>query len=92
MANKSNLIQSVDRAMLIIETLKNAKRDMGVSEISRETGLHKSTVFGLISTLEYRNYIMQNEETLKYKLGLKFLEISNEIIENIDINQIIRHV
>ncbi|WHH59278.1 IclR family transcriptional regulator [Petroclostridium sp. X23] len=87
---KTGIIQSVDRALTIVETMYNAKEELGVTELADIIGLHKSTTFGLLSTLENRGFVTQNKDTGKYGLGLKFLEIGTEILENMDVRQIIK--
>jgi DNA-binding IclR family transcriptional regulator len=87
---KSSIIQSVDRALMIVEALHSAKKELGVTEISEMLGLHKSTTFGLICTLENRGFLSQNKEIGKYKLGLRFMEIGNAIHENLDLRQIVK--
>jgi len=44
-----------------------------MSEISKELGLGISTTYRLLGTLKYKNYIEQNPQNLKYKLGYAFL-------------------
>ena len=72
----SGYIQSVDRALSILEIFSSRKPEIGVSEIARLLNLNKSTVFGLISTLERRGYIEQNPDNGLYRLGLKTIELS----------------
>ena len=49
---KSNFIQSVDRALQILEAFSRKNKELGVTEIANNVDLHKSTVFGLLATLE----------------------------------------
>ena len=49
-------VQSIDRALSIIETLAGEKEGLGVTEISTRVGLHKSTVHRLLSALGERGY------------------------------------
>ena len=45
-------IQSVDRALNIVEFIAKNNGNCGLSEISRSLGLNKATAYGLLSTLE----------------------------------------
>ena len=47
-------VQSIVRALSIIETLAGEKEGLGVTEISTRVGLHKSTVHRLLSALGER--------------------------------------
>ncbi len=70
-SGNANIIQSVDRALRILEGFSLKEKELGVTEISKRTGLNKSTCFGLIQTLQNRGYLEQNSENGKYRLGLK---------------------
>lgn len=82
------LIQSVERAADILELFMISKPELSVKEISDHLGLSKSTVHGLIKTLEHRGYLQQNPEDLKYKLGLKLFELGSFIGSQLDIVKI----
>jgi len=75
------IIQSVDRALSILEFFNNDHSEAGVTELSTALNLNKSTVFGLISTLENRGYLVQNPENGKYRLGFALLERSSCVNE-----------
>lgn len=85
--NKSNenVIQSVSRAIQIIRCFENYE-ELGVTEISKMTELHKSTAFGLISTLEANKLIEKNEHTGKYRLGLELFRLGTKV------NSTLRHI
>ncbi len=72
-----NTIQSVDRALSILELFTPQKTEWGVSEIARALSLNKSTAFGLISTLEYKKYLEKGKDGVKYRLGLRVLDLSS---------------
>lgn len=69
-------IQSVDRALSILECFSLERQELGVSELARLLSLNKSTAFGLVSTLERRGYLQQNSDNGKYGLGLKALDLA----------------
>jgi IclR family KDG regulon transcriptional repressor len=89
MPKEKYLIQSVRRALAIIDALSNHST-LGVTELSEILGLHKSTVFGLLSTLEYEGYVCQNTHTGKYELTLKLFEIGSKVFEELDLRKIAR--
>ncbi len=86
--SKSSLIQSVDRALQILETFSREKKELGVTELSNILGLHKSTTFGLLATLENRGFVDQNISTGKYKLGLKLFELGNLVKDSMELRAI----
>lgn len=64
-------VLTVIKALDIIELLSKdtSNRGIGISELSRETGLGKSTIHRILDTLLYYRYIDKNEETNRYRLG-----------------------
>lgn len=80
-----NLVQSVERALTILEILSHYNNGLGVTELSEKVNLHKSTVYRLLSTLIEKGYVMQDEETNKYKITLKLFEIGNKKVESMDL-------
>lgn len=86
----SETIVSVERALDVILTLYNNGREMGITEISKELGLHKSTVHRILVTLEKRNFVYQNLENDKYWLGNKLFAIGLLVGEKISIIDTVR--
>jgi len=81
----NNAIQSVSRAIQIIRCFENSE-ELGVTEISKIVGLHKSTAFGLISTLEINKLLEKNNSTGKYRLGLELFRLGTKV------NSTLRHI
>ena len=78
------MVQSVDRAIAAMEILA---RDgwVGVTEISRELDIHKSTVFRLLATLERRGVVEQHVDTQKYRLGFAVLRFASAVRSSLDL-------
>jgi IclR family transcriptional regulator, KDG regulon repressor len=79
------MIQSVDRALQIITIVSTRKDGFGVTELAEQLNLNKSSIFRLLSTLAAHNFIEQDSETKKYRLGYKYLELSSKLLDSIDI-------
>jgi len=78
-------VQSIDRAVAILDCFSEEKKELRLSEISERLGLNKSTVHGIISTLKYHGFISQDEETQKYKLGIRFVQFGDLVINSMNI-------
>ena len=63
-------VAAVDRALTILEAFTADDRGLTLSEISRRTGLYKSTALRLAESLEKFGYLRRDEEGY-YKLGAK---------------------
>ena len=69
----SEIINALDRALDVMILLYHEKREMGVTEISKELGVYKSTIHRTLYTLENKGFVNQNKENGKYWLGTKNL-------------------
>ncbi|MBD2870583.1 IclR family transcriptional regulator [Paenibacillus arenilitoris] len=81
------IIQSVERALLILDLFDEYNQELKITEISAKMNLHKSTVHSLLKTLQEYRYIEQNAENGKYRLGLKLLERSGQLTQSMDIRR-----
>lgn len=78
-------LQSVDNALGILELFSGNVQELGVSDISRLTGLGRSTAHRLLATLENRRFVEQNPSTGKYKLGMKIVNIAANVLGRLNI-------
>lgn len=83
-----NPIQVAEKLFQVIELLAE-NGPMGIIEMSNSLGYHKSTIHRLVTSLQYMGYIRQDEESLKYSLSLKILEIGSKILEQTNIASLI---
>jgi DNA-binding IclR family transcriptional regulator len=82
------VIQSLARAINIMEYLATFKDGEGLSNISRGIGLSKSTTHSLITTLEKLGYVQQDQVSGRYSLGLKLFELGQVVHANMDLRSI----
>jgi len=85
---KDSHVQSVARALTLIELLAQEKRDLSLTELSKKAGWPKSTVHGLIKTLLAYHMVEQSEETGDYRLGIRLFELGNIVMRSWDIAEI----
>ena len=69
-------VQSVDRALDLIEALVAAEGEVAITALATRTGLHVSTVHRLLATLLRRGYVRQNPETSRYYAGAKLATLA----------------
>lgn len=85
-ANKSASsggVQSLERALDILELLGQSESDLGVTEIAPAVGLANGTAHRLLSTLIRRGYARQNPENRRYALGIKAYTLSTAAREHL---------
>jgi len=71
---------SLEKALDVCEALAGAKRGLSVTELARAVGRPVSTVHRLLSVLKRRGYVRQEEETARYTLTLKMLDLSFRLL------------
>src|SRR3954470_4454935 len=76
-------VQSVDRALTILGILARLG-EAGVTEIAGQLGVHKSTAFRLVATLESHGMVEQNEDRGKYRLGVGVLRLAGATTARLD--------
>ena len=84
-------VQSVDRALTILAVLARLGQ-AGVSEIAAELGVHKSTAFRLVTTLESHEIVEQTEDRGKYRLGMGLLRLAGASSARLEVVQEARPV
>ncbi|HHT70689.1 MAG TPA: IclR family transcriptional regulator, partial [Firmicutes bacterium] len=81
-----HVLQSVDRALSILQLLAEESSDgLALTEISRRLGLNQSTCHHLLSTLRVRRFVSQDEESRRYRLGIKAVEVGQAAMQQVDL-------
>jgi DNA-binding IclR family transcriptional regulator len=79
-----NLIQSVDRALLLLQELAELGGCASLSALARRIGLNRSTVHGLLTTLRYHGMVAQDDHG-NYVLGIRLFELGNLAVSRLDL-------
>ena len=79
-------VQSVDRALTILEVLARIG-EAGVTDVAAELGVHKSTAFRLVATLEAHRLVEQTADRGKYRLGVGVLRLAGATAARLDVVQ-----
>lgn len=82
-------VQSIERALDIIEAVAANKNSAVLTKIAEKTGLHKSTAYRIIATLFKRGYLKKNEDGT-YKIGLKLIEAVSYYIDSLELQTEVR--
>jgi len=82
----SGVVQSVDRALTVLSLLAR-HGELGVTEIAADLGVHKSTAFRLVATLEAHDLVDQVAERGKFRLGVGVLRLAGATTVRLDLVQ-----
>jgi IclR family KDG regulon transcriptional repressor len=79
---------TVDKALRILELLGDG--ELRLVDLSSKLGEHKSNVQRLLTTLQARGFVRQDEDTKRYSLGLKLLQLTSVTLANMDLREVAR--
>lgn len=71
------MVQSLDRALDVLEVLATSTDDVSLSHVTERTGLPLGTVHRLLSSLVARGYAAQDRESRLYGPGPRLLEVAS---------------
>ena len=87
---ESSSVQSLDRAFDLLEMLCRSRSGMTIGALSAQSGLHKSTVHRLLSSMCTRGYVQRDAATSIYRAGMRLCELGSYIVDNLDVVDIAR--
>ncbi len=87
---RGSTVQSVERAIAILKSFGPGRPERGVNELSREMGLHKSTVSRLMMTLERGGLLARNPDSDRYRLGIDLIGLGSQAADHMDVRQVAR--
>jgi DNA-binding IclR family transcriptional regulator len=82
-------VAAVDRALVVVDALAVGE-ELGTNELARRTGLNPSTVSRLLATLARGGLVEHVEESGRYRLGLRFLQLGNAVLARLDLREVAR--
>ncbi len=88
MENEKYMLQTLERAIAVVEALALEKNGCGVTKLSKTTNINKSTVFKILYTLSQKGYVEKVMDSEDYRLGVKVLKLGSAILEQMDLRSI----
>jgi DNA-binding IclR family transcriptional regulator len=85
MRKNSETILAVERALVLLKHLAEAEDEAGVRDLGRELGYSPAVTQKLLNTLKAHNFVEQNEETDRYRLGLGVLQLGLGMMARLDL-------
>lgn len=89
-------VNSVERALSILELLAEKRQGLTTSDISRRTHIPKSSTSYLLRTLVARGYVRRDAATGQHTLGLRLLSLGGQAMQSMELREVamphLRHV
>jgi len=87
-AGSTGTSQSLERGLAILSSYASDRPLIGVSELSRELDLSRSTAHRYVATLAKLGYLQQDPDSKRYRLGPKVLDLGFSAINSMDVREI----
>lgn len=71
---------SIDKALDVCEALSAAPSGLALTDVARAIGRPRPSVHRLLAVLKQRGYVRQDDETQRYSLTLKMLDLSFRLL------------
>jgi len=84
-------VQSVERALDILDCFTFENKELGLFEIAAQTGLNKTTAKRMLANLTSRKYLQQDPKTKKYKLGMRLFELGGIVFSSFSLRKAAAH-
>ena len=80
-------VAAVERALAVLDAVAEAE-DVGTNELARRTGINASTVSRLLATLAARGLVRHVEETGRYQLGPRLVQLGGAALAGLDLREL----
>jgi len=88
----ANSVFALRRGLSILDQFSGQHGDLGVNEIARLVGMHKSTVSRLCATLENAGYLERDSSTNRFRLGARIYQLAGSSSPTTDVRLLARPV
>lgn len=86
-----NRVESVERALTILNTFRTSEDSRSLKELAEITGFYKSTILRIAGSLERFGYLVR-ETNGNYKAGQGLLRFASSIKQDQDLERVIRPI
>ncbi len=83
-----HFVTALARGLEVLACFRHGDRMLGNQELSRRSGLAKSTISRLTHTLTTLGYLVYVEESAKYSLGTATLSLGSAMLSRLDIRKL----
>ena len=80
--------RSLERGLAILSSFNSDRPLIGVSELSRDLALSRSTAHRYFTTLAQLGYLQQDRDSKRYRLGPRVLDLGFSAINSMDVREI----
>ncbi len=78
---------TVLKALAVLESLARSREERGVTELAAALGLTKANCHRLLRTLTSAGYVVQDDETKRYRLSLRMWEMGVGALDRLELTE-----
>lgn len=88
------ILSTLDKGLHVLEVIAGPEGIEGLTqmELSRAVGMHPTTLFRIMATLQARGYVRRDRATDRYFLGTRILSLAAVLLDGLDIRQVARPI
>lgn len=91
MAAKQTGVEAVERGLAILGAFQEGAQDLSLAEISRRTGLYKSTILRIAASLEAKRFLARGPDGV-FRLGPELWRLGSLYRRSFDLGEYVRPV
>ncbi len=81
------IVRSVEKALQILRSFSFKSPTLSMTELSKTTGLNKTTVLRILRTLQKHNFVKTVSEDGKFTVGVEVYKLGSVFFENLDLEK-----
>ena len=81
------VVKVLEKALKILDIYSRHENAFTLDDLTKRTGLDKSTVYRILRTMEKNGYIRYDQEDGFYRLGLRFLELGTVVYSSTSVRR-----
>jgi len=86
--NDSNILSTLDKGLHVLGALsEDGASSMNLTSLSRSLGMHRTTLFRILGTLQARGYVSRDPDSDGYRLGVRVLSLASAVLADLDIRK-----
>jgi DNA-binding IclR family transcriptional regulator len=87
-SSDSNILSTLDKGLHVLGALsEDGASSMNLTSLSRSLGMHRTTLFRILGTLQARGYVARDPDSDGYRLGVRVLSLASAVLADLDIRK-----
>ncbi|WP_062234486.1 IclR family transcriptional regulator [Fictibacillus sp. FJAT-27399] len=82
-------LKTLDNSLELLKYFTKQHPSWGVRELAKEIGISHSIVYRILATFQNHGFLVQNKESKKYELGIRFLEYGHIVQDKMRLSDVI---